>query len=59
MMWELAGPLIRYALELAARNVARIISERGAIHLRILEGLAARVSCGTKSVVIADGFMTQ
>jgi hypothetical protein len=42
-MWEVASPLIRYALELAARNVVRIVSERGANHSRILEGL---VVCG-------------
>ena len=43
IMWEVASPLIRYALELAARNVVRIVSERGANHSRILEGL---VVCG-------------
>jgi hypothetical protein len=61
-MWEVASPLIRYALELAARNVVRIVSERGAIHSRILEGLVVcgrRLSCGTASVVVAAGFMTQ
>ena len=60
-MWEVASPLIRYALELAARNVgASFLSARKSLtDFGGVGSVRRRLSCGTKSVVVAAGFMTQ